>query len=230
MRKERFSGLPIPVHKIKADTPEEIFKEYPGLKRYFQTIPVGIKDLKNLPQSKTYAHWPGEVYGRLMRYIVFNYDPESDLIQEYPEDVRLRKEAALKEAGFKRRPDGEWNEYEKSIIDFREPQLVDFVLDYLKARKHYVWSEIVFVEEEIDLLNRKRAESIKEGKVTPELLKLTEERAEKRASLYRKFWANTGDLKENGEKKLYPISPENVFYELLVPDDVKEVIQVKDVS
>jgi hypothetical protein len=230
MIKERFSKLPIPVHKISVSDLKGLYEAFPGLKRYFNSIPKGITDLRDLPVGRTYQMYDPIEQAKVVKYIVFMYDPESDLIHEYPEDVRLRKEAAAKEAGYDRDPNGNFSDYIVSIMDFKEPQVIEWILDFLKARKNYTWNEIVFIEEEIDLLSRNRVEALRNGKVEAGLMKLMEERTEKRTILYKKFWAETGDLKEHADRKLFPISPENVFAELQVPAEVWGLRQIIDVS
>lgn len=157
------------------------------------------------------------------------YDPESDLIDEFFDDPRLRKEAAAREAGFKRKPDGEWPEDVQKILDFEHQEVIDWILDYLKVKKNHIWREIVFLEEELDRMYQIRASdfdrSIK--------LKLDEESKKKidQLKVYKKqFYSEHHDLRAATEEQLFPISPENVFIELKIPEELYKVRQVQDVS
>jgi len=119
LQQERFSRLQFPVHRIKADTPVKLFEVLPGLRRYFQKIvEADIEVLTTVEDEKTgekkihkssirgaeskFKGLRSDDLVKIIRYIVFVYDPDSDLIQEYPEDSRLLKDAAAKEAGFNR--------------------------------------------------------------------------------------------------------------------------------
>ena len=239
LQQERFSRLQFPVHKIKAKTPEELFEILPGLRRYFQNLrPTDVKKVNYQTQEvegkvdgfeENYRGVFKDDLVKVIKYIVFVYDPESDLINEYPDDVRLLKEAALKEAGFNRNQDGEWPLYVQDLMTFKEKQVVTWILDYLKTKRNAVWTEIKFIEEELDSYYRQRKDALIKGEVKPELMRLVKERTDERDSLYKRFYAEHGDLKKATEDDLYPVSPENVFVELKIPPEVWKVRQVKDV-
>ncbi|MEJ7644299.1 MAG: hypothetical protein WKF87_06870 [Chryseolinea sp.] len=237
---ERFSRLQFPVHKITAKSPEELFEVLPGLRRYFQNLrPAEVKKINyQTKQVEDVVEGYEECYRgtfkddlvKVIKYIVYVYDPESDLINEYPDDVRLLKEAACKEAGFHRNKDGQWPLYVQDILDFKEKQVVGWILEYLKVKRNNVWSEIKFTEEELDTLYRQRTAALLKGEIKPELFKLVKERLEEKDHLLKRFYAEHGDLRKATEDDLYPVSPENVFKELKIPIEHTRVRQVKDVS
>lgn len=228
--KERFSGLLFPIHKVNVQTGGELFKMFPGLRRYFQNIrvPETLEDMESQPIEYR-ACWTPPVMLSIIKYIVFVYDPESDLIYEYSEDLKLVKETAAKEAGFKREKNGEWPDWLVKIMSFQDRVVVDWILDYLKARKNKVWSEIKFIEEEIEFLNRSRAQALIEGKIKDNAMEQTRKREDELTSLYKRFYAQHTDLKKASEDELFPVTPENVFKELKIPEEYWKVRQVKDV-
>lgn len=244
LQKERFSRLQFPVHKITAKTLAELFEVLPGLRRYFQRLvleDIPIDEYQNGEINAT----PGKVTAKgyapkyrgiftddlvkIIKYIVFVYDPDSDIIIEYPNEPRLQKEAAAKEAGFKRNKDGEWSEYVQRIFDFREPAVVDWILDYFKVKKNPTWTQIKFIDEELDTLNNQRAAALLRGEVRPELMRLIKERADERESLIKRFFAEHSDFRKAAEEEMFPVSPENVYKELKIPVEVTRLRQVRDV-
>jgi hypothetical protein len=222
LQQERFSRLQFPVHKVTAQTPVELFEILPGLRRYFQRLTNEGDACYRGPYADDLV--------KVIKYIVFVYDPESDLLSEYPDDFRLLKETAAKEAGFKRNKDGEFPLYVQDIIDFKEKQITGFILDYLKVKKNAIWTEIKFIEEELDSMYRSRAKAISEGTIKADLMNLIKTRIEERENLYKRFYAEHSDLKKATQDDIYPVSPENVFKELKIPPEIWKVRQVKDVS
>ena len=226
MKTERFSKLPYPIHKNTSLSPADLFEELPGLRRYFNSIPKGIKDLDDLPEGRRST--PLDIV-KIIKYIVFLYDPETDLTYEYSDDIRLRKEAAAREAGFKRESNGDWPQHVADILDFKNEAVVDWIIDFLKVRKNTIWTEIKFIEEELDSLNRSRAESIRIGNIKSDIMNLTRERQDELYVLYKKFYADHTDLKAKTEDRLFPVTPENVFKELKVGKEIYQMRQIKDV-
>lgn len=218
LEQERFARLQFPVHKIKAKTPQELFEILPGLRRYFQRL-INVGD----------SCIAGEDLVRIIKYIVYVYDPDSDLMEEYPDDYRLLKETAAKEAGFKRNKDGEFPQLVQDIIDFKEKHVAGWILDYFKVKKNAVWQELRFLDEEIDLLYRDRTNSLLAGNVKTDSMNLIKPRLESRENLLKRFYAEHSDLKRATQDELFPVTPENVFKELKIPDEIWKVRQVKDV-
>lgn len=219
---ERFSRLSFPIHKVDYKTVAELYKAMPGLRRYFQ-------DAGSTPSP--YFQGRGEMQLKVIKYIIYVYDEGTDLTDEYPDDTRIRKEAAAKEAGFKRDTDGNWPQDVQDILDFKEPVVVEWTLQYLKTQKSQIWREIKIIEEELDGMYRARAETVKSGSFSSknDFLQMTKDRMELRDTLYKKFYAEHGDLKAATEKELIPISPENVFKVMEFPKYMTEIMQIKDV-
>jgi len=210
---ERFSKLPFPIHKVKL-TPKQLFEQWPDLMRYFPRKEMPI--------------WTGQNIVRIIKYIFFLYHPNSDLIDEYPDELQLRKDAAALEAGFTRKKGDTWPDDVKELMNFKEKATRNMILDFLKAAKSNVWREIVVTEEELDQLYTIRANEISSLK-NKNLLQLCRERNDELKVLWRTFWADHRDLEKAAKKEILPISPENVFKEMEVPDYLKKILQVQDV-
>lgn len=217
---ERFSRLKFPVHKIEADTVAALFKAIPGLKYYFQD-----PDKTHLPV------WGGQLLS-VIKYIVFLYDENTDLSDEYPDDVRLRKDAAAKEAGFKRDGEGNWPPWIQDIMDFKDDVARGFILNYMKLNRSETFSEIKLIEEEQLAIQRTRAENIAAGIFSKkdDLLQQAKDRRQDKELLIKKFYAEHSDLKAATEDELSPVSPENVFKVMNFPRHLTHITQVNDVS
>ena len=239
---ERFSRLQFPVHKITAKSPLELFEILPGLRRYFQRLSDDEVEVENRKGDGSVikalvnghaANYKGlytDDLVKIIKYIVFVFDPDSDLVQEYPDDYRLRKEAAAKEAGFKRGKDGEFPPYIRKIIDFKEKQVVDWILDYMKVKRNSIFKEINFVEQELEVLYHSRSVALQEGRVEPTLLAQIKVRLDEKDTLYQRFYAEHTELRKSTQEEIYPVSPENVFKALQIPADFSKIRQVRDVS
>lgn len=225
---ERFEKLSFPIHKVTAKTPEELFKILPGLQRYFNNV-MGIKDMRNLPAERMSMPLPADYLVKIIKYIVFVYDPNTDLLQEYPDDMRLLKEAAAKEAGFSRDEFGEWPEYLKLAMDLKNDQVVGWIIDYLAIQKNATWRALKYLDEEIEVLYERRTIALKERDFKTDYFNMISDREEKRELLVRKFFAEHIDLKKEAQDIMYPVTPENVFKELKVPEEYWKIKQVKDV-
>ena len=239
---ERFSRLQFPVHKITAKTPLELFEILPGLRRYFQKLNDAQVEVETKKTDGSVVRelvdgfapnykglYPDDLV-KVIKYIVFIFDPDSDLVQEYPDDYRLRKEAAAKEAGYKRGKDGEFPPYVQRILDFKEKQVVDWILDYMKVKRNPIFKEINFVEQELEALYHSRAVALQEGRVEPQLLAQIKVRLDEKDVLYQRFYAEHTDLRKATQEEIYPVTPENVFKALQIPADFSKIRQVRDVS
>ncbi|MGC3945337.1 MAG: hypothetical protein QM762_12625 [Chryseolinea sp.] len=240
-QQERFSRLQFPVHKIAAKTALELFEALPGLRRYFQKFRdsvarVRVKDDDGTERvinvrylGDSYRGVDQEDLVRTIKYIVFVYDADSDLITEYQGDHKLLKDAAAKEAGFKRKKDGEWPPHVQDILDFKETQVVDWILDYMKVKRNSIYKEIVFIEQELESLYRSRADNLISGRVDNSLMSNIKVRLEEKDKLYQRFYADHLELKKATQDDLYPVTPENVFKVLKISPEVWKVRQPKDV-
>lgn len=176
-------------------------------------------------------YWPGDQILKLMKYVVYLYDEGTDLTDEYPDDVRLRKEAAAKEAGFKRDGNGEWPVRVQDVMDFKDPLAIELIMSYLQSQRNIIWREIKMIEEELEMFYRQRSRMVMTGKIgtKDDLLELTKKRMDEKDDLLKKFYGAHHDLRDATERKLLPVSPENVFSEMEFPIEFTRITQIRDV-
>jgi hypothetical protein len=242
---ERYSKLKFPVHKIKAESPAELFQYLPGLRRFFQTlVPADsveidkegnpVLDDAGKPVKALKTHWSGanpQDLTRLIKYVVFVYDSNSDLHEEYPDDYELLKNVALKDAGFRRNKDNFWQKYiVNDILELQDDTVVRIILDYLQIQKSAIWRQICFLNDELYVLYKNRMKSVQQGSVMASGMKDVREREDERLKLIRQFFQDHKDLEKMAADRLYPITPENVFRELKIPESLWKITQIRDVS
>lgn len=128
----KFKGLKFKIHELPKDA--DLLEKFPDLAKY-----------KAIGRSK----YPD--LNRILRYIIYLYDPGSDLIKDIP-DLQSRKNAAAKLAGY----DSETPELE-TIMQFKEPKIVDIIQCYL-TEIHYnrEYREWCTLQQELDTYNRLR--------------------------------------------------------------------------
>lgn len=249
MTQERHQRLKIPIHKSDAKTVAAIFKQFPVLRRYFSDAdrtmavwktrikafdtddPGTLEQTTDIEEIKASPAWGGENMVKVIRYIVFLYDEGTDLTDEFPDDVRLRKEAAAKEAGFRRDPNGNWPGYVSDIMEFKDLAAVDLIMQFLRAQGNAVWRELKMIEEELESIYRQRARLASTGDISKnnDLLQVTKLRNDEKEDLIKKFYGAHHDLREATEKDLLPVSPENVFSVMDFPVEYTRITQIRDV-
>lgn len=142
MKIVRFQKLKFKVYDIAPE--EDVLEKFPELAKY-KVIAKSRAPQKNL----------------LLRYIIFLYDPGSDLIREIS-DLKSRKIHAAELAGFEKETD-----YLKAIFDCRDEgflTLLDcFFKEIYHSRKYREWQTL---SQELDEYTRLRWEQIdgKQGK------------------------------------------------------------------
>jgi hypothetical protein len=250
---ERHSKLSFPVHKFQAESPMELFQFLPGLRRFFQRVtidPVPVKSVKfpgaiNIKEfegnpvsaNKTEEGTPGSYFFnepkdlvKFIKFVIFVYDPDSDYVTEYPDELRLRKEAAAIEAGWVREEiSGEWPDWIKDIFELKDKVAVRYILDFLQVKKNNIWREIVLLQEELEHIYLSRATDFQSA-IKNNYDISAKKRIEELSVLFKRFFAEHADLKKVTEKDLFPVSPENVFIEMNVPEELYKMRQVTDVS
>ena len=221
------------------DTPDDLFKIAPEFKKYFvsmeeadlrakkphEELRLGLAEMTVLPLTET------------VRYIVLMFNPNNDLFKKYPDDYELRKEAAAKNAGFKREKGGQWPWYVQHIMRYENVSINRWIHDYLAAQKNRTWREIQLLEQEIDKLYLKRSKSIelefddiKSEKAAFDIVDQIEKLTGKLELQLAKYYAGNADFQKKDEFKLLPISPENVFKQLQVPEEWYKIKQIKDLK
>ena len=196
---ERFSSLRFKVHK--ADSLDKSFPE-----------------LFKLPEFKRLKIRPD--WEKIVRYICFLYDPDSELVKEFP-DLTERKEAAATEAGYTRDEQGKWPIPLKMIMDIRDEEVYEAILEFLKIFRNHEWTDIVVTEQEMWEFQKLRLQAIdpEEGDVYGAARKkddLMEAVSKRRASLkllYAAFYGDNKDLE----------APE--FEEMITPENASRILE-----
>ena len=199
MDENRFGKLKYPVARLE---PKEELKVHPEFKTLFK-YPEFSDFAKENPDKLLFRN-------RIIRYICFLYDPESDLISEFP-DLLERKEAAAIEAGLKRSKggDGDWPGIIKGIFDYSDQEFIKMVLRFLKQfpARNYLWREISTLEMEYEKYTRMRWEKDDDTKAG-QLIKTCDEIRKNLKELYKEFTQGDKELEE--QVKLEMVTPENV--------------------
>lgn len=196
----KFERLRFKVHLLPEGKSAE--EQFPGLFKWLEFAPYKkaskIKELK---------------------YLIYLYDPNSGLIEEFPE-LQDRKDAAATDAGYERKSDGEWQQHVLDMMALVDETFVPAALRYLKLCNNQIWKEIVAQEEEYDKMYALRLQPVPDiaskdasevWKKRDELKNMCQDRAENIKSLYKQFYADNDDLKEITQDDLVPVTPENVF-------------------
>lgn len=125
---ERYSNLRYPVHRAT------------------QPLDVAFPELFRLPEFKKLKSIPE--WEKITKYIVFMYSSNTDLLSEFPSNLKDRKEAAAIDAGFVKTKTG-WPKSIQDVMDVNVIKVNDAIFAYLKKQKHVVFTEIVVTEQEL---------------------------------------------------------------------------------
>lgn len=125
---DRYSSIRYKVHQTK----EPLDKAFPELFRHDE-----FKKLKKRADCD-----------RLVRFIMFLYDKNTQLVQEFQHDLAERKSEAAKDAGFERK-DGKWGVKIQDVMDIKDEDVTAAIMRFLKIQKSHVWTEIIICEQEL---------------------------------------------------------------------------------
>src|SRR6478736_4795949 len=87
-------------------------------------------------------------YDKLVLYILYLYSKDSELIQEFENDLKARKDEAAKDAGYQK-VGGNWDKELQKVMDIRDNDVHDAIMEFLKMQKHDTWVDIVTTEQEL---------------------------------------------------------------------------------
>ncbi|KKN49550.1 hypothetical protein LCGC14_0641780 [marine sediment metagenome] len=205
MSDERFSRLHIPVHSIPHDA--DYKKAFPSISKYpeFEKFYGGSKN-EALRISRN----------ALVRYMVYLYDYNSDLIDEHPSNLLERKEAGAVEAGFKRNSHNRFGiTLREKIFAVKDPKFRSLVKMFLKVQNSTVWTEIVVTRQELEQFQQIRFKPVVEGSELADankkqtLMNACTLRIERLEILEKQFYRDHRDLKEADNLEM--ITPENAM-------------------
>jgi hypothetical protein len=125
-------------------------KPFQKLKFKVHDVPQGTDLLHKFPELgaiKEFRDYKEADRNHIIRYIIYAYDPESDFIENFKEDILQRKEASLIEAGFNRNKKDEFDIYLKDIMDLKNDKVTDMIFAFLRNLNIKIWMMIISTEE-----------------------------------------------------------------------------------
>ena len=84
---------------------------------------------------------------KLVNYIIFLYSKDSELIQEFENDLQARKDEAAKDAGYPK-TGGHWPKELQEVMDIRDADAHEAIMQYLRIQKHDIWTDLQITEQE----------------------------------------------------------------------------------
>lgn len=150
---------------------------------------------------------------KLVNYILFLYSKDSELVREFENDLRARKDEAAKDAGFLK-IGGHWDKDLQKAMDIRDNDVHDAIMQLLKLQRHDTWVDICTTEQELFEFQSMRLAPVTKGKVkkTPTaeeeklviestlkkgtLMKACDERRARLVTLRAEFYGDNKDVME----------------------------------
>lgn len=184
----------------------------------YDSLDKAFPDLFRLPEFKKLKIRP--TWEKIVRYICFLYDPESDLVTEFQNDLQARKEAAAIEAGWAREESGKWPPELRLIMEIRDEDAYNAILAFLKIFRNHEWTDIVVTEQEMWEFQQLRFAAIDEeegdiygaAKKKNELMDAVTRRRASLKTLYAQFYGDNVDLE----------APE--FSEMITPENAERIL------
>jgi len=175
-----------------------------------------LETFPELARLKVFSASKAPQKNLLLRYLLFMYDPETDLRKEIPE-LDKRKKRAAELAGFEKE-----NDYLKEIFELRDKTTLDFLFVLLTQvfynRKYREW---VTLSQELDEYTKRRMNPVDKGedaKEEQDEIKALKLKSELRVQcqeiqvqldiLDKEIWGDNDDVKAIATRSRY-LSPEN---------------------
>lgn len=196
---DRFVSLRYPIHAAT----QPLDKAFPDLFKH--------EEFKKLRLRKDWE--------KIVRYLIYLYDHNSELAFEFQGDLKARKEAAAMEAGYVRGAGG-WGKELDKIMDVSDQDVLGAIMCYLKLQKSDVWMDIVVTEQEMEQFQTLRMTGFKvkkgaeldifdAGKKKDFLLEACSKRLKHLQNRYAEFYADHRDVQE--AEYTESITPENAL-------------------
>lgn len=202
---DRFQKLLFKIHGIPHD--QELKEKIPALFEYDEFNKYKRKDRDNF-----------------IRYIIYLYDLNSELRDEYPfPDLQRRREAAAELAGFTKEG-GDWPARLKKVMEYKfndEGSIAvwEMIFRYLKIQNKPLWIELVTLEREYDenvqrrwkiVVDEKDKDAImaleKKSKIRDDCKKILSEIG----GIEERLFGEDEKLMEKVKTELPPLRPETV--------------------
>ncbi len=200
-------------------------KPFSKLKFPIYEVPAGtdlVHKFKELQDYKEFSMYPHADRNNVIRYVIYLYDRNSDLVKEYSV-LQRRKEAAAELAGFKRNDkDGKFKEEVYSMMSLTRDEkgdspINDMIFCFLKMQDEMLWSLIVInenmFEEYMKLLmdpvfGKDSKNMLEAANLKTKLKGEVKEIRSDLAAFYSELYGENVELKEVKRK---PISPETIL-------------------
>jgi hypothetical protein len=215
---DRYSGIRYKVHlaeSIDRTTFPELFRHKEFLK--IRSRPDGV---------------------RLIKYICFLYDKNTQLVHEFQTDLKERKAQAARDAGY-RMQNNSWSKEIQDVMDIQDKEATAAIMTFLKMQRHNVWTEIIVCEQELfdyqsirfAPVGKKRGKSkdafdektIIESTVKKDaLLAACDKRLAILENLYEQFFGDNKDLQSEFQEMITPEKAERILDEIKSPEEAPE--------
>ncbi|MDX1628595.1 MAG: hypothetical protein R3345_07840 [Fulvivirga sp.] len=119
------------------------------------------------------------------KYIVLLYSEDSVLNERPPLTLKERQIKALKMAGFKLKDNKPNQLVEKCLIQLQDRHIFEFIFEFLKRNKRFVWQEIISLESQMLENQQLRMRPVAEEKGAEELRAF--ERKDKLTEMYKRW-------------------------------------------
>lgn len=181
---------------------------------------------------------------QLVRFIMFLYDKNTQLIHEYQTDLKERKFAAAKDAGYYQKAGGGWGAEIQAVMDIQDTDATAAIMRFLKMQRHNVWTEIIVTEQELFEYQAIRFAPVskkkgKKGSAVDEkliiestvkkeaLLKACNQRIAILETLYTQFFGDNKDLQSEFEEMITPENAERILDTMPAPyEEIKALENV----
>ena len=150
-------------------------------------------------KNKSYYVDPEERLA-IIRYIVFLYDKESPLYDDFPDDLEKRKSAAAADSEMPTT-----GKIYTMILQAKHPTVNDMIIRYLIMQNNEVFKEKLITEQELEEFQRLRfigieaktdKDLLQAAKYKDELLKSCKSRIEHLEDLNTQLYRDNDDIKE----------------------------------
>lgn len=176
---------------------------------------------------------------KLVLYILYLYSKDSELIQEFENDLKARKDEAAKDAGYQK-VGGNWDKELQKAMDIRDNDVHDAIMQLLKMQRHDTWMDICTTEQELFEFQSMRLAPVTKGKVKKNptveeeklaiestlkkgtLMKACDERRARLVSLRAEFFGDNKDVQEaEFTEAITPEKAERILASLPPPYEVE---------
>lgn len=183
---------------------------------------------------------------KLVNYILYVYHKDSELIREFENDLQARKDEAAKDAGFLK-IGGHWDKELQKVMDIRDNDVHDAIMQFLKMQKHDTWMDVCTTEQELFEFQSMRLAPVLKNKAKKNptadeekmiiestlkkgtLMKACDERRARLISLRAEFFGDNKDVQNaEFEEAVTPEKAERILASMPAPYELETSTPVVD--